>query len=224
MILYRVVRASGGGRRGGMRALTALVGREEELDLLTRRWERARKGEGQLALIVGEPGLGKSRLMEEFHARLARPRTPGSSGRRRNCCRTRRCTRSPNGAASASARICPPGSASRTLNTHCAGRPRPSRICASARASGRCPLAGGSRRETSARGIAAPTTGGDDRMDSRVRAIASSRARLRGPPLGRPDFARPDARAGRARRAGAVAHRCDDASRVPPALERALAP
>ena len=70
MMLYRVIRASGGGRRGGARALTPLVGREEELDLLTRRWDRARKGEGQLALIVGEPGLGKSRLMEEFHGRL----------------------------------------------------------------------------------------------------------------------------------------------------------
>jgi hypothetical protein len=70
MTLYRVVRASGGGRRGGMRALTALVGREEELDLLTRRRDRARKGEGQLALIVGEPGLGKSRVIEEFHAWL----------------------------------------------------------------------------------------------------------------------------------------------------------
>jgi class 3 adenylate cyclase len=70
MTLYRVVRASGGGRRGGARVLTPLAGREEELDLLTRRWERAHKGEGQLALIVGEPGLGKSRLMEEFHGRL----------------------------------------------------------------------------------------------------------------------------------------------------------
>ena len=70
MTLYRVIRASGGGRRGGVRVLTPLVGREEELDLLARRWERARKSEGQLALIVGEPGLGKSRLMEEFHARL----------------------------------------------------------------------------------------------------------------------------------------------------------
>jgi predicted ATPase len=70
MTLYRVVRASGGGRRGGARVLTPLVGREGELDLLARRWERAHKGEGQLALIVGEPGLGKSRLMEEFHARL----------------------------------------------------------------------------------------------------------------------------------------------------------
>src|SRR5271166_3713698 len=68
--LYRIVRASGAGRRSGARALTPLVGREEELDLLSRRWERARKGEGQLALIVGEPGLGKSRLIEEFRARL----------------------------------------------------------------------------------------------------------------------------------------------------------
>src|SRR5271157_3299689 len=68
--LYRIVRASGAGRRSGARALTPLVGREEELDLLSRRWERARQGEGQLALIVGEPGLGKSRLIAEFRARL----------------------------------------------------------------------------------------------------------------------------------------------------------
>jgi class 3 adenylate cyclase/predicted ATPase len=69
--LYRIVRVSGGGRRGGSRAPTPLVGRGEELDILTRRWERARRGEGQLALITGEPGLGKSRLIEEFRARLA---------------------------------------------------------------------------------------------------------------------------------------------------------
>ncbi len=53
-----------------VRLLTPLVGREEQLDLLGRRWERARKGEGQLALIVGEPGLGKSRLIEEFRVHL----------------------------------------------------------------------------------------------------------------------------------------------------------
>jgi class 3 adenylate cyclase/predicted ATPase len=69
--LFRIVRASGGGRRGGARALTPFVGREEEMSLLARRWERARAGEGQLVLIVGEPGLGKSRLVEEFHTRLA---------------------------------------------------------------------------------------------------------------------------------------------------------
>ena len=69
--LYRVVRASGGGRRGGARTLTPFVGREEELGLLARRWERARAGEGQLVLVVGEPGLGKSRLIEEFRSQLA---------------------------------------------------------------------------------------------------------------------------------------------------------
>ena len=69
--LFRIVRASGGGRRGGARTLTPFVGREEELVLLARRWERARVGEGQLVLVVGEPGLGKSRLIEEFHAWLA---------------------------------------------------------------------------------------------------------------------------------------------------------
>ncbi len=67
--LYRIVRASGA-RRFGARALTPLVGREEELDLLLRRWERAVKGEGQFVQIVGEPGIGKSRLVEEFRLKL----------------------------------------------------------------------------------------------------------------------------------------------------------
>ncbi|MGA9320676.1 MAG: AAA family ATPase, partial [Xanthobacteraceae bacterium] len=69
--LFRLVRASGGGRRSGQRNLAPLVGRDEEIAMLMRRWERARQGEGQLALIVGEPGLGKSRLIEEFHSRLS---------------------------------------------------------------------------------------------------------------------------------------------------------
>ena len=38
--------------------------------MLLRRWERARSGEGQFLQIVAEPGLGKSRLIEEFRARL----------------------------------------------------------------------------------------------------------------------------------------------------------
>ena len=42
--------------------LTALVGREEELELLKRRWARAKTGEGQVVLISGEAGIGKSRL------------------------------------------------------------------------------------------------------------------------------------------------------------------
>jgi class 3 adenylate cyclase len=42
--------------------LTALVGREEECELLLRRWARAKSGEGQVVLLSGEPGIGKSRL------------------------------------------------------------------------------------------------------------------------------------------------------------------
>jgi class 3 adenylate cyclase len=68
--LFRLVRASGGGRRAGQRHLTPLVGRDEEIGMLLRRWERARQGDGQLMMIIGEPGIGKSRLIEEFHARL----------------------------------------------------------------------------------------------------------------------------------------------------------
>ena len=68
--LFRLVRASGGGRRSGQRHLTPLVGRDEEIAMLLRRSERARQGDGQLVLIVGESGLGKSRLIEEFHVRL----------------------------------------------------------------------------------------------------------------------------------------------------------
>jgi class 3 adenylate cyclase len=42
--------------------LTELVGREEELDLLLRRWSKAKTGEGQVVLLSGEAGIGKSRL------------------------------------------------------------------------------------------------------------------------------------------------------------------
>ena len=68
--LFRLVRVSGARRRSGQRHLTPLVGRDEEIAMLMRRWERSRQGDGQLVLIVGEPGLGKSRLIEEFHAQL----------------------------------------------------------------------------------------------------------------------------------------------------------
>ena len=69
--LFRVVRASGGRRRAAVRPLTSFVGRVKELGLLARRWERVQAGEGQLVLIVGEPGIGKTRLVAEFHAKLA---------------------------------------------------------------------------------------------------------------------------------------------------------
>ena len=41
---------------------TPLVGREEEIELLVRRWQQAKSGEGRVVLISGEPGIGKSRL------------------------------------------------------------------------------------------------------------------------------------------------------------------
>jgi class 3 adenylate cyclase/tetratricopeptide (TPR) repeat protein/ABC-type transport system involved in cytochrome c biogenesis ATPase subunit len=42
--------------------LTPLIGREEELELLSRRWRQAEEGEGRVVLLVGEAGIGKSRL------------------------------------------------------------------------------------------------------------------------------------------------------------------
>jgi class 3 adenylate cyclase len=51
--------------------LTALIGREEELELLLRRWSRAKSGEGQLVLLSGEAGIGKSRLTTALLEHLA---------------------------------------------------------------------------------------------------------------------------------------------------------
>jgi predicted ATPase len=52
-------------------SLTALVGREEESELLLRRWSRAKSGEGQVVLLSGEAGIGKSRLTAVLLERLA---------------------------------------------------------------------------------------------------------------------------------------------------------
>ena len=51
-------------------ALTRLVGRDEEIELLLRRWARAKSGNGQVVLISGEPGLGKSRITVALADRL----------------------------------------------------------------------------------------------------------------------------------------------------------
>jgi class 3 adenylate cyclase/predicted ATPase len=50
---------------------TPLVGRDEELDLLIRRWQQAKVGEGRVVLVSGEPGIGKSRLTEELGGHIA---------------------------------------------------------------------------------------------------------------------------------------------------------
>jgi predicted ATPase len=51
-------------------ALSPLVGRDEEIDLLSRRWARATAGEGQIVLVSGEPGIGKSRIVAALEERL----------------------------------------------------------------------------------------------------------------------------------------------------------
>jgi class 3 adenylate cyclase/tetratricopeptide (TPR) repeat protein len=51
-------------------ALTPLVGRQEEIELLLRRWHQAKAGEGRVVLLSGEPGIGKSRIAESLLARV----------------------------------------------------------------------------------------------------------------------------------------------------------
>jgi len=50
---------------------TPLVGREEEVELLLRRWQQANTGEGRVVLISGEPGIGKSRLTVALFEHIA---------------------------------------------------------------------------------------------------------------------------------------------------------
>ena len=74
--------------------LTELVGREEELELLLRRWSKAKTGEGQVVLLSGEPGIGKSRLTAALLERLATSRTRACAISARHSTPTARFTRS----------------------------------------------------------------------------------------------------------------------------------
>jgi class 3 adenylate cyclase len=67
--LYRVVRESSAQSRfevAVQKGLTPLVGREPELGLLRAHWEQAKAGAGQIVLVSGDPGIGKSRLVQEL--------------------------------------------------------------------------------------------------------------------------------------------------------------
>jgi class 3 adenylate cyclase/predicted ATPase len=56
--------------------LTPLVGREHELGILLERWAWARDGDGQVVLLSGEPGIGKSRMIRTLRERIGEPHTP----------------------------------------------------------------------------------------------------------------------------------------------------
>jgi len=74
MQVYQITGESGVRGRieaGLMTGLTPLVGREEEVSLLLRRWEQAKNSEGQVVLLQGEAGIGKSRLVQVIKERLA---------------------------------------------------------------------------------------------------------------------------------------------------------
>ncbi len=75
MLVSRVLRESEAQSRfeAAVRTgLTPLVGRDEELGLLLRHWEQAKDGRGQVVLLMGEAGIGKSRLVQELKDRVAR--------------------------------------------------------------------------------------------------------------------------------------------------------
>jgi class 3 adenylate cyclase/tetratricopeptide (TPR) repeat protein len=72
--VYRVLHESNAQSRFDVAmqsGLTPLVGRESESTILNERWQRARNGEGQVVLLSGEPGIGKSRLVQALKERIA---------------------------------------------------------------------------------------------------------------------------------------------------------
>ncbi|HKV56229.1 MAG TPA: adenylate/guanylate cyclase domain-containing protein [Candidatus Binataceae bacterium] len=72
--LFRIIQPSGvRGRLGAAaasRGLTPFVGREDELRVLMSRWQSVQEGEGQVVTIIGEAGIGKSRLVQRFREQI----------------------------------------------------------------------------------------------------------------------------------------------------------
>src|SRR4030095_2120942 len=72
--VYRVLQESGARGRLDVavtRGLTPLVGREQEVGLLIERWEQAKAGHGQVVLLTGDAGIGKSRLVQVLKDHVA---------------------------------------------------------------------------------------------------------------------------------------------------------
>jgi class 3 adenylate cyclase/tetratricopeptide (TPR) repeat protein len=79
VVAYEPIAASEGQSRFealAQRGLTSFVGRRAEFDALLRAWERAAAGHGQIVSVVGEAGLGKSRLLHEFKTEMAKREAP----------------------------------------------------------------------------------------------------------------------------------------------------
>ena len=75
LTLYRVSKESDAHSRFEVvvrKGLTPLIGREHEIGLLRERWERVKDGAGQVVLLSGEPGIGKSRLVEALKETVER--------------------------------------------------------------------------------------------------------------------------------------------------------
>jgi len=73
--VYRVLQESGARGRldvAGTRGLTPLVGREQEVGLLLERWAQAKSGQGQVVLLTGDAGIGKSRLVQTLKDHVAK--------------------------------------------------------------------------------------------------------------------------------------------------------
>src|SRR5262249_11811836 len=74
LTVYRVLTESGAQNRldiGSARGLTPLVGRESEVTLLLERWEQVKAGQGQVVLLSGDAGIGKSRLVQVLKEHVA---------------------------------------------------------------------------------------------------------------------------------------------------------